>query len=76
MTELALLLLLALAGAGGGPSTGTGAPDERPPDELIDLLRDADLLDGYGDLLEVETDDDPAEPSSPPRVQEGQDGRP
>jgi hypothetical protein len=76
-----LLLVLALADAPPAPSP---ALPERPPDELLELLQDVDLLEGYGDLLELEAPaeaaprapvTEPAKPDAAPGVR-GDDGTP
>jgi hypothetical protein len=80
MHAIDVLFVLALAAA----PVDVGAP-ERPPDELIELLQNVDLLDDYGDLFDVEADGEAAPEAAPEGaakpdgaagVQEGRDGRP
>jgi hypothetical protein len=65
-----IILSLGLLTGGADP-----APDERPPEELLDLLDDLDLLEEYGELLDAETPapDEPAPaPQAAPTVDEKQ----
>jgi hypothetical protein len=78
------LILLAFALADAPPAQAPALP-ERPPDELLELLQNVDLLEGYGDLLELEASSEPAprapatgpvEPGAAPGVRKGDDGTP
>jgi len=57
-----IILSLGLFGQAADPT-----PEERPPEELLDLLDNLDLLEDYGELLDVEAPA-PDEPARAPQA--------